>query len=67
VPQACPPGPAEIEGTLTQADVLAIAAQGIDANGFADVLRVIRSGATYANVHSERFQGGEIRGAIRRD
>jgi hypothetical protein len=67
VPQACPPGPAEIEGTLTQADVLAVAAQGIDANGFAEVLRAIRAGATYANVHSERFQGGEIRGAIRRD
>lgn len=67
VPQACPPGPAEIEGTLTQADVLAVAPQGIDANGFAEVLRAIRAGATYANVHSERFPGGEIRGAITRD
>ena len=67
VPQACPPGPTEIEGTLTQADVLAVAAQGIDANGFAEVLRVIRAGATYANVHSERFPGGEIRGPITRD
>jgi CHRD domain-containing protein len=67
VPQACPPGPAEIEGTLTQADVLAIAPQGIDANGFAEVLRAIRAGATYANVHSERFPGGEIRGPITRD
>ena len=67
VPQACPPGPAEIEGTLTQADVLAIAPQGIDANGFAEVLRAIRSGATYANVHSERFPGGEIRGQIKSD
>jgi hypothetical protein len=67
VPQACPQGPAEIEGTLTQADVLEVVAQGIDANGFAEVLRAIRAGATYANVHSERFQPGEIRGPITRD
>ena len=67
VPQACPVGPAEISGTLTQADVLPIVGQGIDANGFAEVLRAIRAGATYANVHSERFQPGEIRGPITRD
>jgi CHRD domain len=67
VPQTCPAGPAEISGTLTQADVLAVVAQGIDANGFAEVLRAIRAGATYANVHSERFGSGEIRGPITRD
>ncbi|HJS22683.1 MAG TPA: CHRD domain-containing protein [Steroidobacteraceae bacterium] len=67
VPQACPAGPTEISGTLTQADVLAVVAQGIDANGFAEVLRAIRAGATYANVHSERFGSGEIRGPITRD
>jgi hypothetical protein len=47
--------------------VLAVVPQGIDANGFAEVLRAIRAGATYANVHSERFGSGEIRGPITRD
>ena len=67
VPQACPQGPTEISGTLTQADVLGPAGQGVAANEFAELLRAIRAGATYANVHSEKFQLGEIRGPITTD
>ena len=67
VPQACPDAPATISGTLTAADVVALAAgQGIAAGEFAEVVRAIRAGATYANVHTTLRQGGEIRGLITR-
>jgi hypothetical protein len=64
-PPACPASPATITGTLTAANVLAIAAaQGIDVGEFAELAQAIRKGLTYANVHSSRFPGGEVRGQI---
>jgi hypothetical protein len=38
--------------------------QGIPAGAFADVLRAIRAGKAYANVHTSTSPGGEIRGQI---
>ena len=38
--------------------------QGIAAGEFDELVRAIRAGVTYANVHSEKFPGGEIRGQI---
>ena len=67
VPQACPAAPAEITGTLTAADVLGPVGQGVAAGEFAEVLRAIRAGAAYANVHTVNFPTGEIRGQIERD
>lgn len=66
LPQTCPPPPATISGTLTAADVIARATQGIDggAAGFAEMVKAIREGAAYANVHSVNFPTGEIRGAL---
>ncbi len=62
---ACPDGTeGEVTGTITAADVLALPTQGLDAGDFAAALRAIRSGSTYANVHTTRFPGGEIRGQI---
>jgi CHRD domain-containing protein len=56
-----------VEGTITAANVIAVAAQGIAAGELDEVLRAIRRGVTYANVHSDKFPGGEIRGQIRAD
>jgi len=64
--QACPPAPATISGTFTAADVIGPTAQGIAPGEFEELLRAIRSGATYANVHTLGRPGGEIRTPLRR-
>jgi hypothetical protein len=62
----CPgPSEGEVEGTVTPAQVLGPAGQGVAPGEFAEVLRAMRRGVTYANVHSVRNPGGEIRGQIR--
>ena len=69
---ACPPPPATVEGVLTADDVSAVPAsagavtQGIAAKEFAEFVRAMRAGVTYANVHSDRWPGGEIRGQFDR-
>jgi hypothetical protein len=68
--QTCPVAPATITGVLTPANIIGPVRQGIDpatdaANGFEELVRLLRSGVTYANVHSSKFPGGEIRGQIR--
>jgi hypothetical protein len=57
----------EATGTLTAAQVIGPAGQGIAAGEFAELVRAIKSGVTYANVHSTLFPGGEIRGEIKVD
>jgi hypothetical protein len=64
----CPPGPTNrVTGTIEAADIAGSAVtQGIDPGSFADLLRAMRRGESYANVHtSPRAPGGEIRGQIR--
>ena len=56
-----------VSGTITPAQVLTTTGQGIDAGEFDEVVRAIRAGTTYANVHSTTFAPGEIRGQIRDD
>jgi hypothetical protein len=59
---ACPPGTAaEINGSITAANVTGPTAQGIAAGEFAEALAAIRAGAAYVNVHSAQFPPGEIR------
>jgi hypothetical protein len=62
--QPCPHGEGTVEGTVTAADVIGPAGQGVDAAEFAAVLQAIADGATYANVHTDVFPTGEIRGQL---
>ena len=62
--QPCPAPPATITGTLRAADVVGPAAQGIAPGEFAELIRAIRAGSTYVNVHSSKFPGGEVRSQI---
>jgi hypothetical protein len=63
---ACPAsGP--VTGTIVAADIIAVPAQGIAAGEINEVIRAMRAGATYANVHTSLFSGGEIRGQVVHD
>ena len=53
--QPCPPAPATVEGTLDASDVVGPAVQGIAAGEFEELVRAIKAGVTYANVHSSKF------------
>jgi len=64
--QACPAAPATITGTITPANVIGPAAQGIAAGQFDELLAAIRNGTAYVNVHSTLYPGGEIRAQIER-
>lgn len=67
-PPTCPTPSGTVTRTFTAADIFpTVPDQGIRAQNFADALRAIRSGETYANVHSKNFPGGEIRGQIGAD
>jgi hypothetical protein len=63
--QACPVGPAEVTGTITPAQIIGPTGTGIEAGAFAEVVAAIRNGTAYANVHSTKWPGGEIRGQLR--
>lgn len=65
--QPCPSSPGHISGTIHTSDVIggnSQTAQGISAGEFSEVLRAIRAGVAYVNVHSDLFPGGEIRGQL---
>ena len=63
--QACPgPHSGTITGTIVPADVIGPAGQGIKPGEYAELLRAIRAGATYANVHSSLYPSGEIRAQL---
>jgi hypothetical protein len=59
------PNSGEVTGSVSATNVIGPAGQGIAATEFAEVLKAMRAGATYANVHSTLYPGGEIRGQIR--
>ena len=66
VPPPCPLTGGTVTGTLTAANLIAVSAQGIDSDGagFAEVIKALRNGAAYANVHTTVHPGGEIRGPL---
>lgn len=70
-PQTCPASPASpasatVTGSLIAADVIARPDQGIEggAAGFAEIVKALRAGAAYANVHTTLRPSGEIRGGL---
>lgn len=69
--QPCPAAPATISGTIEPDDVspnipatAAARTQGINTGEFDELVRAIRAGKVYANVHSTTWPGGEIRGQL---
>ena len=62
---ACPNTGGTVEGVVTAADVIGPAGQGVAAGEFAETLQMMRSGATYVNVHTNKHPGGEIRGQVK--
>jgi hypothetical protein len=66
--QACPPAPATVSGIIRPADVIGPdtppTKQGITAGEFSELIAAIRAGATYVNVHSSLYPGGEIRAQL---
>jgi hypothetical protein len=64
---ACPAATSgTVSGTATAANVVGPTAQGYNAGDLAAVERAIKAGVTYANMHTAKFPGGEIRGQIGR-
>lgn len=72
--QACPPPPAEITGVITPEQVVGpgpvagpppATGQGIEPGAFAEIAAAIKEGIAYANVHTSKWPGGEIRGQLR--
>jgi hypothetical protein len=70
---AVSPGPAgtptcpqsgTVSRTVSAADILAPGTQGIEAGNFEELAAALRSGHAYANVHSSKWTGGEIRAQI---
>ena len=61
--QACPQS-GRVSGMITPPSVIGPAGQGIAPGEFNALLEALRSDVTYANVHSDLWPGGEIRGQI---
>jgi hypothetical protein len=62
--QACPNAPATISGTIKAVDVIGPGTQGIAAGELGELFDAIRADKTYANVHTMKYGGGEVRGQI---
>jgi CHRD domain len=62
---SCPAAGGTVSGSVTAADVIGVSGQNISAGDFLALLRILRSGDAYVNVHTVKFPGGEIRGQVR--
>ena len=69
--QSCPAPPATISGRIFAADVspnipatAAARTQGINTGEMDELIAAMRAGATYVNVHTTLWPGGEVRSQI---
>jgi hypothetical protein len=53
-----------LQFTITAVDVIGPTSQAITAGNFGAFLASLRAGATYINVHTPAFLGGEICGQV---
>jgi hypothetical protein len=65
--QPCPANGGTVTGTLTAANLLAIAGQNVPAGDFDAIEDALESNTAYVNVHTSNFPAGEIRGQIQRE
>ena len=63
-PPTCPAS-GTVTGDVDASDVVGPAVQGIEAGAFGELIKAMRAGHAYVNVHSAKFPGGEIRAQIR--
>ena len=65
VTPACPTtNPGEVSGVLDASDVIGPTGQDIAPGELSELLSAIRADSTYANVHSSKYQAGEIRNQL---
>lgn len=66
----CPSPGGTVEGDITTAEVIGPnsppANQGIEPGNFAEILAAMRAGHAYANVHTTKWPGGEIRAQVKK-
>jgi hypothetical protein len=64
---ACPSGGSgTFSGTVVAANITGPAAQGVAVGDLAAALEIVGDGSSYANIHTNNFPGGEIRGQVSR-
>jgi len=66
-PKPACPASGTVTGTITPADIVGPTGQGIEPGSFDEAVRALRAGVVYANVHTTRWQAGEIRGQVNDD
>jgi CHRD domain len=63
-PAPCPARAGRVEGVIAAADVVGPTTQGIEVGNLVEAVRALRKGYVYANVHTSKYPGGEIRGQV---
>jgi CHRD domain len=63
---SCPPAPGQLVGVIDAAEVIGPAAQGVAPGDIQALIRAIRTGLAYVNIHTVISPAGEIRGDVNR-